>query len=151
MWLIHFLPDSFMIWLANILLIGGLAALAVTFFVRIFPFFNIYRIPIQIVSILAVALGIYYHGGIAVEQVWQARVHELEAKIAQSEKASRALNQRLEKSTQERSALVKKNRDSLDREIRLARREINTGCQLNPAAVRAYNSTVTGSETTNAK
>lgn len=44
-----------------------------------------YKTPIQVVSLIFIVVGVYMSGSIANEQAWQARVKELEVKLAAAE------------------------------------------------------------------
>ena len=44
-----------------------------------------YKTPIQIVSLIFIVIGVYMSGAISNEQAWQARVKELEVKLAAAE------------------------------------------------------------------
>jgi 4-hydroxyphenylpyruvate dioxygenase-like putative hemolysin len=52
---------------------------------KFIPFVYVYRTPIQVISVILVAIGTYMSGAISNEEAWQARVKELEAKIAAAE------------------------------------------------------------------
>lgn len=75
--LISFLPD-FVFHL--IVLIGIIGVMASNFFGFI-PFVSTYKIPIQVVSIVALVFGVYFEGGIATQEVWEARVAEAEKAV----------------------------------------------------------------------
>jgi len=59
--------------------------LLATYVMKFIPFVYVYRTPIQAVSILAIAIGTYMSGAISNEEAWQARVKEMEAKVAAAE------------------------------------------------------------------
>jgi hypothetical protein len=66
------------------------------FFIRSIPVINQYRIPAQVLGIALLIVGVYFRGGLAVEQVWRERVAELEAQIMVAETASREANVKIE-------------------------------------------------------
>lgn len=83
MWILKFLPD----WIFYGLLLIGIIGLAVTYLIRFIPIPSIYlyKTPIQLVSVALIAFGVYMAGAISNEEAWQARVKELEVKLAQAE------------------------------------------------------------------
>jgi len=85
MWILHLLPDNLIAWVVNTILIAGAVVTAAGFFVRFIPFVNTYRIPVQIVGILLLTTGVYFHGGYTTEMAWRERVREVEAKLAAAE------------------------------------------------------------------
>ena len=81
MWMLQWLPD----WFFYGIFFAGLLGLIATYIMKFIPFVYVYRTPIQAVSILAIAIGTYMSGAISNEEAWQARVKEMEAKVAAAE------------------------------------------------------------------
>jgi len=81
MWILQWLPD----WIFYAVFFVGLLGLLATYIMKFIPFVYVYRTPIQAVSILAIAIGTYMSGAISNEEAWQARVKEMEAKVAAAE------------------------------------------------------------------
>jgi len=92
MWILHLLPDNFIAWIVNLILLAGTVVTAAGFFVRFIPFVNAYRIPVQIAGILLLTVGVYFQGGYTTEMAWRERVAEVEAKLAVAEKRSAEVN-----------------------------------------------------------
>lgn len=88
MWLFSWLPDFF--W--HLLLAAGVIAVLASLVLKRIPFVSSYRIPLQYGGIAAVVFSVWMEGGIANEAKWQARVKELEAKIAVAEAKSKEEN-----------------------------------------------------------
>ena len=83
MWILQWLPW----WLFYVVLALGLVGLVVTYLLKFIPLpiIHVYKTPLQIGSIILVVIGVYMLGSIANERVWQARIKELEVKLAQAE------------------------------------------------------------------
>ena len=81
MWILQWLPD----WIFYGIFFAGLLGLFATYVMKFIPFVYVYRTPIQAISILAIAIGTYMSGAISNEEAWQARVKEMEAKVAAAE------------------------------------------------------------------
>jgi len=92
MWILHLLPDAFIAWIVNIILIAGAVTTVAGFFVRFIPFVNTYRIPVQVTGILLLTVGVYFQGGYSTEMAWRERVREVEAKVADAQKKSQESN-----------------------------------------------------------
>jgi Na+/glutamate symporter len=122
MWIFNFLPDSFFHAFG---IIGILAILASMFLKRI-PFVDTYYIPIRIVGFVVLCFGIFFEGAISNESVWQARVKELELKVAKAETESAEANSKLSKQ------LAAK-----DKEIALAQAELKNRIRQGAAAMDA--------------
>ena len=81
MWIINWLPY----WIFYGIFFAGLLGLLATYVMKFIPLVYMYRTPIQAVSILAIAIGTYMSGAISNEEAWQARVNEMESKVAAAE------------------------------------------------------------------
>ena len=88
MWILQWLPD----WIFYGIFFAGLLGLLATYVMKFIPFVYVYRIPIQAISVLAIAIGTYMSGAISNEEAWQARVKEMEAKVAAAEIESQKEN-----------------------------------------------------------
>jgi len=78
MWIFQWLPN----WIFYAIFFAGLLGLVATFVMKFIPLVYVYRTPIQAVSVVLIALGTYMAGAISNEEAWQARVKEMEAKVA---------------------------------------------------------------------
>jgi hypothetical protein len=96
MWILYLLPDAFIVWVVNLLLLAGVALTAAAFFIKSIPLINQYRIPAQVLGIALLVVGVYFRGGYAVEQVWRERVAELQAQIVVAQAASKDANVKIE-------------------------------------------------------
>ena len=81
MWILQWLPD----WIFYAIFFVGLLGLLATYIMKFIPFVYVYRTPIQAISILAIVIGTYMSGAISNEEAWQAKVKEMEAKVAAAE------------------------------------------------------------------
>lgn len=83
MWILQWLPD----WIFYAILLLGVVGFVITFLLKFIPIpaIYVYKTPIQLVSVFMIAVGVYMSGAISNEQAWQARVKELEIKLAAAE------------------------------------------------------------------
>jgi hypothetical protein len=88
MWILQWLPN----WIFYGIFFAGLLGLLATYVMKFIPFVYVYRTPIQAVSVLAIAIGTYMSGAISNEESWQAKVKEMEAKVAAAEIESQKEN-----------------------------------------------------------
>ena len=145
MWILHFLPDSVILWFTNtVLLLGIVLAIAGLFAHRI-PVIWQYQLPFKIAGIVLLALGVYFRGGYAVEMAWRERVLELEAKVAQAQEASEKVNTQVETKVVTKTRIIKEKADTMiqyvDREIfkdREVVREVNN-CPVPKEVIDVHN------------
>jgi hypothetical protein len=123
MWILHFLPDAVILWFCNILLSTGIVATIAGFFVHRIPFPLLwqYQLPFKVLGIALLTLGVYFRGGLAVETEWREHVAEVQARLAQAEKASAAANNKIDAKTQKQTAQIRQRteyiRQYVDREV----------------------------------
>lgn len=107
MWILHLLPESFILTITYFLIglgaIGLIASWAITFI----PFLNIHRLWIQLLSVLLLISGIYWYGGYSNELSWRERVAEMEAKVRDAEEKSQQVNTEIETRVVEKTKVVK--------------------------------------------
>ena len=103
MWLLNFLP----FWFFHLVTLLGIAGIIAGFVLGMIPIIGKYKLPIQIISLLLFAGGLYMEGAVSNEEKWQARVLELEAKIKESELKSQQVNAELEAKTIENTKIIK--------------------------------------------
>jgi uncharacterized lipoprotein YehR (DUF1307 family) len=81
MWILNFIPD----WIFYAIFILGLALFIATIVLKFIPIIYMKRIPLQFASIAFISIGAFMSGMATNEMIWQMRVKELEAKVAQAE------------------------------------------------------------------
>ena len=139
MWIVHFLPDSIIIWFCNILLLTGIVVTAAGFFAHRIPGVWPFQLAFKLGGILLLVLGVYFRGGLAVEEQWRERVAEVEARLAQAEKASAEANKTIEAKTQQQVTKIRQRmtyvRQYVDREVV----PYNDQCSIPEPFVRAHN------------
>lgn len=129
-WVLSMIPDSMLIWFINILLTVGLAGTVASFFIKFIPFLNTYKIPVQIISIIALVLGVFFKGGYATEMAWRDKVKAAEERAAIAEEKAKETNVQIQTKIVERIKVVKeiqvvnqerivRERDNIDKDCRV--------------------------------
>lgn len=134
MWIINWLPETFV---HIIFLIGVLGTIA-GFVLGFLPFVGKYKLPIQIVGILLLSLGIYLEGGLAEKAKWELRVKEMEAKVAEAQaKAAETNTVIVEKIVKEKEYIRVKGAkviEYIDREVKV----FDQDCKIPEVAIKAH-------------
>jgi len=83
MWILEWLPN----WIFYAILLIGLLGYVATYLLRFIslPVLYIYKTPIQVVSIFLIVIGVYMSGSIANNEAWEAKVRQVEIKLAEAE------------------------------------------------------------------
>ena len=84
MWILSFLPECAFHLMLGIGILGTVAG----FVLGMIPFIKQYVIPVRIISLLILILAVYLEGGLADNKIWEARVKEMEVKVAEAEAKS---------------------------------------------------------------
>ena len=135
MWILHFLPDSVILWFCNILLLAGIALTVAGFFAHRIPIVWQYQLPFKIAGILLLTAGVYFRGGYSVEMAWRERVREMEARVAAAEAESKSANEKLAAGGKEKIRIIREKgtvvKQYIDREVT----KYDNSCVIPPAEI----------------
>jgi hypothetical protein len=120
-------------------MIAGAIGILASFFIKFIPFINIYRTPIQIVSIVVFCTGIYWYGGYTTEMIWRDEVAKMEEKVAESEAKSKKVNKVIQKVYVDRVKIVKQDVVVVQEKIREISNTIDKDCRVPAEAVDLLN------------
>jgi hypothetical protein len=150
MFLLNFIPDAFLLWVVNAVLIAGIAGTVVAFFfgffVRYLPWIIPYRMVLQVVGLVLLIAGVYFKGGVGVEMEWRARAAEMEAKVAKAEAESKVVNEVIVEKIVEKIRVVKEKETIIQEKIVNVAVTIDSQCKVLPEAIEILNSAAKKSE-----
>jgi hypothetical protein len=135
MWLLKFLPD----WIFYAMLLLGLAGVAASVVLKFIPFVSQYRIAIQVVSGILIVVGVYMAGAISNEAAWQARVTELQLKIARAEAQSAEANSEIKSKLAQKEKEIALVQQALKGRIQQKAVEMDAVCKIPASAVDILN------------
>ena len=133
------IPDSFIVWIINTVLLTGLIATLVSFFIKFIPFVNSYKLPIQILGIVLLAIGLFFKGGYSTEMMWRDRVAAMEEKVAAAEVKSAKTNTVIQKVYVDKVKVVKDTQYVIQERIKEVEKLIDKDCRVAPEAVDIHN------------
>jgi len=148
MWMMSFVPDDFLLYVINTILIAGAIGSFLTFFalnriLRWFPAIAPYYLILQIVSAALLVGGIYFKGGYSVEMSWREKVKEAEAKVAVAEEQSKELNTKLEEERKKKQKVKVEYYNTVKTEIKEVEKVINAKCEIDPQVNELLNKAAT--------
>ena len=141
MWILSILPD----WVFHSICLAGVLGIIAGFLLAFIPVVKKYKLPIQIISLLMFAFGLYMEGAMSNEQVWQMRVKEVEAKLAKAEAESAKENVKIvEKIVTKKEYIKTRGRDIVqfvDKEIVKYDSKFAAGgvCEIPKEFIKAHN------------
>jgi hypothetical protein len=143
MWILHFIPDSFLIWVVNITCVIGLIATVGGFFLGWVPFVNRYKTPLQILGVVLLTVGVYWKGGYSTEAEWRGRVAEAEAKVKVAEAKAKKANSHIQTKIVTKIVKIHDKARVVKERIQQNKEVINRDCKLSDEAISIYNSSIT--------
>lgn len=144
MWILQWLPN----WIFYAVLLAGIFGLAASYLIRylsFIPFLYVYKTPIQLGSIAAIVIGTFMAGAIHDNEQWEARVREMEEKVAAAEVQSKEENIKIVEKVVKKVQIVKTRGEDIvkyvDREIVKYDTKFTTGgvCEIPKEFVEAHN------------
>ena len=139
MWFLSFLPDSFLIWIINTILVLGLVGTLSSYFIRFIPPIMPYAGLIKTVGIILLVAGVWFRGGYDNEMLWRSKVADLEAKVAVSEKQSKEANTKLDAAIKEKVKIVKEVQVVIQERIKESAAKMDSMCTVDNSVVFILN------------
>jgi hypothetical protein len=151
MWMLAWVPDSYLLLAVHAVLVAGAIGTFLSFFllhriVRWFPMLAPWHLLLQIISIALLVGGVYFKGGYDTEASWRAKVKEAEDKVAVVEEASKELNSRLEEERKKKQKVKVEYYNTVKTEIKEVEKIIDAKCELDPKVIELHNKAATNPE-----
>jgi len=144
MWMLQWLPN----WIFYAVLITGVFGLVVSYFIRFLsfiPLLYVYKTPIQLGSIIAIAIGTFMAGAIHDNEAWETRVKEMQEKVAAAEAQSKEENVKIVEKVITKTQVIKTRGQDIvkyvDREIVKYDEKFAKGgiCEIPQEFIKAHN------------
>ena len=136
MWILSFIPDSFLIWVINIIVLAGAAATIAGFFLKRIPFVNNYATPIQLTGVILLVAGVYFKGGYSTEMAWRVKVDEMNAQIDKIKAESTKASKQVVYKYIERTKVVKEKNNAIRNQVtKYVSKEADANCTIPGSAV----------------
>jgi hypothetical protein len=135
MWILKFLPD----WIFYAVLLIGMAGLATSLVLKFVPMIRQYQLPIQAISGILIVFGVYMAGAISNEAAWQARVTELQLKIARAEAQSAEANSEIKNKLAQKEKEIALAQQALRGRIQQNAAQMDAVCKIPQSAVDILN------------
>ena len=139
MWILNFIPDSWLVALVNAALVGSFVVLLACMFLSHIPFIGRFASMAKTAAIVVLLVSIYFKGSLSNELVWRARVAELEAKIQIAEQKSQKANVIIKNRVITKTKIVREKQIVIQEKIREVEKKINEKCEIDPAVIEIHN------------
>lgn len=136
----NFLLGLFPDWVFFLFLVLGVLGVLASFVLTIIPLVKHYKLIIQVLSIFLLVIGVWFQGAISNEKIWQAKVHELELKLAKMEAQSLQINLDLTQEIMINESLRQEVQNAKEKVIVKYITKYDNKCELSDAFVRLHDS-----------
>ena len=144
MWILHLLPDSWLINAIFILMSVGVLTIIGSYVLNLFPLVGKYATIIQIVGILILATSAYMIGGYGVEYEWRQKAAELEKKISEAKVESVKVNTEIVEKVVVQKQIVKQKGDEVIKYIDKEIVKYNERCDIPVEVIKAHDAAARG-------
>jgi hypothetical protein len=144
MWMLSFVPDSFLLYIVNAILIAGAIGTFLTFFilhriVRWLPALAPYHLILQIISIVLLVAGVYLKGGYGVEMEWREKLRVAEERARAAEEQAKVVNEKIVTVYKDRVKVVTDTKIVIQEKIKEVEKIIDAKCEVATEAVDLHN------------
>lgn len=144
MWMLAFVPDAFLVYIVNAILIAGAIGTFFTFFilhkvVRWLPALAPYHLILQIISIVMLVAGVYLKGGYGVEMEWREKLRIAEERARAAEAQAKVVNEKIVTVYKDRVKVVTETKIVIQEKLKEVEKIIDAKCEIVPEAVDLHN------------
>jgi hypothetical protein len=136
-WLLQLVPDSIFVWITYLLFAAGLVLYVASKLVSWIPLIGQYRLPAELVGVVALVIAGYFYGGIN----YREQIAEMKQRVRIAEEKSQQVNTVIETKIIEKVKVVKQN-VYITREIvrDTAGQQLDAQCSLPRSTVSLHDS-----------
>ena len=136
-WLLQLVPDSIFVWITYLLFGAGVVLYVASKLVSWIPLIGQYRLPAELVGVVALVIAAYFYGGIS----YREQIAEMQQRVRIAEEKSQQVNTVIETKIIEKVKVVKQN-VYITREIvrDTAGRQLDAQCSLPRSTVSLHDS-----------
>jgi hypothetical protein len=139
MWILNFLPT----WIAYAIALLGATGLVVSIFAgflsHFIPQLLVIKLPLQLISVVVLVFGVYLSGGVANQEMWEARVKEIEKKVEIAEQKAKEANSKIEYKFIDKIKTVKEVQVVIQEKIKEVEKIIDAKCEVPPEVLDILN------------
>jgi hypothetical protein len=140
MWILHFIPDSFLRTVILGILFTGAGLYGLSIATILLPFTKSYREILRIVATILMVAGVYFYGSYDTEMRWREKVKEAEKKVAVAEEKAKQINTVIETQIVHDIQVVHDKQIVIKNQIKEVEKVIDAKCELDPVVPKIHNS-----------
>ena len=136
-WLLQLIPDGIFVWITYLLFAAGVVLYVASKLVSWIPLMGQYRLPAELVGVVALVIGAYFYGGVS----YREQIAEMKQRVRIAEEKSQQVNTVIETKIIEKVKVVKQN-VYITREIvkEVAGQQLDAQCSLPRSTISLHDS-----------
>ena len=136
-WLLQLIPDGIFVWITYLLFAAGVVLYVASKLVSWIPLMGQYRLPAELVGVVALVIGAYFYGGVS----YREQIAEMKQRVRIAEEKSQQVNTVIETKIIEKGKVVKQN-VYITREIvkEVAGQQLDAQCSLPRSTISLHDS-----------
>jgi len=135
MWLLSFITE----WMTHAILAVGILLVIAGFILNFIPFVKPYQLACQVIGILMLGFGLYSEGKLAESANWEAKVKDLEVKLAESEVRAANVNTEIVTQTVTKKQIIKEKGEDVIKYIDREVVKYDNTCPIPQSVIKAHN------------
>lgn len=139
MWLLSFLPDSWLALVAHGTVVLGIILYIVGIICRFIPFIGVRGRFLKPIGVIVTVLGVWFSGGYDVESKWRERVRIAEEKVAKAEAQAKEANVKLAIEHKKKVQVIHDTKIVIKQKIVEKEKIIDAECKVAPEAIDILN------------
>lgn len=143
MWMLSFIPDSYLYFAILAALAAGVLLYLLSLFTGLSTVLKPYREPMRILGTLIVIGSIYFFGSYNTEMEWRKRVEEVQARVDAAKKESDDANAKLAKVSKQKQKVRVEYYTRVHERVKEVEKQINAECKLDPVVPKIHNDAAT--------
>ena len=135
MWLLSFITE----WMTHAILAVGIVLVIAGFVLTFIPFVKPYQLACQVIGILMLGFGLYSEGKLAESLSWEAKIKDLEVKLAEAEVRAANVNTEIVTQTVTKKQIIKEKGEDVIKYIDREVVKYNNTCPIPQSVIKAHN------------
>ena len=139
MWMLAFIPDSWLHLAIHGTVLLGISLIAAGFVVKLLILSDAYSAALKLAGVAVLLAGVFFEGGYGVEMSWRAKVEEVQAKVEEAKKASDDANTKLAVERKKKQKVVREYITTVKERIVEKQAQIDARCELDASVPQILN------------
>ena len=138
-WILSLVPVDYFLYASWGIVVFGLIFYLVAKLAVLSVYYKAADLPLEILSIVSIALGVYLYGNFTAQSVWEQRIAELQHKVSIAEQKYSEENSKIITKIQVRNKIIHDKKVVVQEKIKEMEKKIDAECIIDKDAVDIIN------------